>query len=618
LSRNSNIILRESGQTSIWSFVTGELDKPLLEEKQMAVMKSMAMTANLYAPEAGIANSLTGASSHPGDGWHDINWRKVHQNVRRLQVRIVKAIQEKRWGKVKALQRLLTRSFSGKALAVKRVTENQGKRTAGVDGEIWSTPGDKLKAVERLRQHGYRAQPLRRIYIPKSNGTSKRPLSIPAMLDRAMQALYLLALDPIAETTGDPNSYGFRKERSTADAIEQCFIVLSKRHSSQWILEADIRSCFDEISHQWLETHLPLEKSILRQWLKAGFIEQGTLYPTEEGVPQGGIISPVIANLTLDGLETALRSHYSRNTKRGQAAKVNLVRFADDFIVTGSSRAVLNDEVRPLVQAFLHERGLTLSENKTRITHIEQGFDFLGQNIRKYRGKLLIKPSAKNVQAFLGKVRSIIKANKTAKAGHLILQLNPVIRGWANFHRHVVSKQTYRWVDAQIFRALWRWAKRRHPSRAREWVRQKYFGASPYRHWAFSDMVTKPNGQSWRAWLLTAMRIPIQRHTKVRSKANPYDPEWETYFEKRIDTKMVSDLQGRDDLLRLWLSQRGLCPLCNQKITKQTGWHSHHLVWRVHSGHDGLQNRALLHPNCHQQVHSRGLQVEKPRPSQDV
>ena len=351
--------------------------------------------------------------------------------MRRLQVRIVKAIQEERWGKVKALQRLLTRSFSGKALAVKRVTENQGKRTAGVDGEIWSTPGDKLKAVERLRQHGYRAQPLRRIYIPKSNGISKRPLSIPAMLDRAMQALYLLALDPIAETTGDPNSYGFRKERSAADAIEQCFIVLSKRHSSQWILEADIRSCFDEISHQWLETHLLLEKPILRQWLKAGFIDQGTLNPTEEGVPQGGIISPVIANLTLDGLETALRSHYSRNTKRGQAAKVNLVRYADDFIVTGSSRAVLNDEVMPLVQAFLHERGLTLSENKTRITHIEQGFDFLGQNIRKYRGKLLIKPSAKNVQAFLGKVRSIIKANKTAKAGHLILQLNPVIRGWA-------------------------------------------------------------------------------------------------------------------------------------------------------------------------------------------
>lgn len=538
--------------------------------------------------------------------------------MRRLQARIVKATQEKRWGKVKALQRLLTRSFSGKALAVKRVTENQGKRTPGVDGEIWSTPDDKQRGIKRLRQHGYRAQPLRRIYIPKSNGKGNRPLSIPTMLDRAMQALYLLALDPIAETTGDPNSYGFRKERSTADAMEQCFNVLGKWFSAQWILEADIRSCFDTISHEWLERNIPLEKPILCQWLKAGFVDKGTSQPTVAGVPQGGIISPVIANLTLDGLETELRKRFPKHTQRGKAAKVNLVRFADDFIITGSSRQLLEEEVKPLLQAFLGKRGLVLSEHKTRITHIDTGFDFLGQNIRKYKGKALTKPSAENIQAFLAKVRAIIKANKTATAGHLILQLNPIIRGWLLFHRHAASKRTFCRVDDHIFRALWWWARRRHRSRAKEWVRQKYFGGSCRRRWAFTGFVTGENGQQRQVWLASAAKVSIRRHTKVISKANPYDPQWEAYFEKRIDAKMMSSLEGRNELRRLWLTQKGICPICQQKITKQTGWHSHHIVWQVHGGHDGADNRVLLHPNCHSQVHALGLPVVKPRPHEGV
>jgi len=286
----------------------------------MAVMKRIAIAANQYSPQGAITTSSTGASSHPGEGWNDIDWCQVNQNVRRLQARIVKATQAQRWGKVKALQRLLTRSFSGKALAVRRVTENQGKRTAGVDGETWATPEDKLAGIRRLRQRGYHAQPLRRIYIPKSNGKGKRPLSIPTMVDRAMQALYLLALDPIAETTGDPNSYGFRKERSPADGMEQCFKILCQSYSAPWIFEADIRSCFDKISHQWLEKHIPLEKPILRQWLKASFVDKGALSATTAGVPQGGIISPVIANLTLDGLETVLLTRFPKSTKQGQAA----------------------------------------------------------------------------------------------------------------------------------------------------------------------------------------------------------------------------------------------------------------------------------------------------------
>ena len=342
--------------------------------------------------------TLTGALSTGPGAWHTIDWYAVHRTVRRLQARIVKAVQAGRWGKVRALQHLLTHSFSGKALAVQRVTTNDGRKTPGVDGRVWDTPEKKARAIRELRQRGYRARPLRRVYIPKNDGTHRqRPLSIPTMHDRAMQALYLLALDPIAETMGDPNSYGFRTERSTADAIEQCFNVLARKHAPQWILEGDIRACFDGISHDWLLAHIPMETAMLRKWLKAGFMEKHVLSPTETGVPQGGIASPVIANLALDGLEKLLKAHYPPNTKRAQRAKVNLVRYADDFIITGSSPELLEHEVKPLVVQFLGERGLELSPTKTHLTSIEDGFDFLGQHLRKYAGKLLIKPARKNM-----------------------------------------------------------------------------------------------------------------------------------------------------------------------------------------------------------------------------
>jgi len=260
--------------------------------------------------------------------WKQINWIQCERTVRRLQARIVKATQEGRWSKVKALQRLLTCSFSGKALAVKRVTENQGKRTPGVDSVTWHTPAAKLRAIESLQRRGYQPLPLRRVYIPKANG-KQRPLGIPTMKDRAMQALYLLALEPVAETTADDNSYGFRPERSTADAIRQSFSVLSRKCAPQWILEGDIKGCFDHISHEWMCQHIPLDKLVLHRWLKAGYIESRNLFPTEAGTPQSGIISPTLANMTLDGLEELLLKHFPRGQwKNGRSwyPKVNLVR----------------------------------------------------------------------------------------------------------------------------------------------------------------------------------------------------------------------------------------------------------------------------------------------------
>ena len=558
------------------------------------------------------SGNSVGAASHKAEEWHSIDWAKAHHIVRRLQARIVKATQEQKWGKVKALQRLLTHSLSGKVLAVKRVTENQGKRTPGVDGTTWKTPQEKAMAIQRLRQRGYHPQPLRRIYIPKSNG-GKRPLSIPCMSCRAMQALYLLALDPVAETTADPNSYGFRKERSPADAIEQCFKALGKARSPQWILEGDIKGCFDKISHEWLLAHIPMDKSILRKWLKAGFIEKQVLHPTEEGTPQGGICSPVIANLALDGLERKLLERYPK-PKTGYNAKVNYVRFADDFIVTGISKALLEQEVKPLIEQFMGERGLLLSQEKTVITHINDGFDFLGQQVRKYNGKLIIKPSRKNVSAFLRKVRTLIKANKQATAGNLIVQLNPLIRGWANYHQHVVSKVTFARVGHAIFQALWRWARRRHPNKAKQWIKERYFKSINGKNWVFYGTIATKDGLVENR-LLHPAYVPIKRHVKIKGEANPYDPAWEEYFEKRLGVKMVHNLKGKRQLSALWKEQNGLCPICQQKITKLTGWHNHHLVWRVNGGKDVADNRVLLHPNCHRQVHSQRLEVVKPRPA---
>jgi RNA-directed DNA polymerase len=541
-------------------------------------------------------SAATQARAPSGVTWDGINWAKVQRQVRGLQTRIVKASQAGRHNKVKALQWLLTHSFSGKALAVKRVTENKGRNTPGVDKVTWKTPVAKTNAIASLKRRGYSPLPLRRVFILKKNGKT-RPLGIPVMKCRAMQALHLLALEPIAETTADLNSYGFRPERSTADAGEQCFTVLAKKANAEWVLEADIQGCFDKISHDWMLAHIPTDKAILKKWLKAGFVYQNELFPTEAGAPQGGIISPVLANMTLDGLEAWLAEKFPQARRTG--LKMNMVRYADDFVITGHSKEWLEQEVKPVVVEFLAVRGLVLSPEKTRITHIREGFDFLGWNIRKYNGKLLMKPSKANVKAHLDKIREVIRANKAAKQANLIRLLNPVLRGWANYHSHVVAKQTFARVDAHVWSMLWRWAVRRHPNKGARWVKEKYFKTRGTRNWVFTVTEKQEDGTKRELILLQESDTPIQRHVKIKAGANPHDPEWEPYFESRWGKKMLNSSRGRVKLYRVWLRQDGLCPDCQEPIAMGTHWDVRHIVKRTAGGSDAASNLELHHPSCH-------------------
>jgi len=535
--------------------------------------------------------------------WQYINWKQVVLTVKSIQSRIVKAVRAGRWNKVKVLQGILARSHAAKLLAIRRITENSGKRTAGIDGQKWNTPKAKFNGLKELTLKGYQPKAVRRINIPKKNG-KKRPLGIPTMKDRAMQALHLLTLDPVSESLADTNSYGFRPYRSCADAIARCFSMLAKPNAPVWILEGDIKGCFDNISHEWLLENIPMNREILRKWLKAGFVEKSQLFPTEKGTPQGSVISPTLANMVLDGLEMAIDKaagvkHWGKSEakRRINPNHIHLIRYADDFVVTCSDKSLLEHKIKPAIIDFLAIRGLTLSEEKTLMTHIDTGFDFLGQNIRKYNGKLLIKPSKKNVKVFLEKVKVAIKERAAAPTIAVLQKLAPMIRGWAMYHRHIVAKQTFQLVDNQIWKMLWKWSRRRHAHKKN--CKNRYFMRYKGQDWTFFAKDKDGNLKT----IFKASDVKIQRHPKIKGRANPYRKADETYFEQRMELNMLNKLVGKRMLRYLYERQKGCCRVCQQRISAQTGWNAHHLTPKYLGGKWTAENLVLLHPVCHIQVH---------------
>ena len=474
----------------------------------------------------------TGASTTPYAKWSEIPWARVTKEVERLQVRIAKAVKAERWNKVKVLQRLLDKSYFARLLAVKRVTENKGGKTPGIDGETWTTSDDKLHAVQELDKRSYRAKPLRRVYIAKKD-KSKRPLGIPTLYDRAKQSLLHLGLEPIAETTADKHSYGFRRNRCCMDAIEQCFRIFARKSSAQWVLEGDIKSCFDTISHEWIEQYIPLNSHVLNQWLKCGVVFNNKWRPTKAGVPQGGVCSPTITNMVLDGIEDVLKDTFK------QSDKIHIVRYADDFVVSGNSKEILENKVKPLIADFLRARGLHLSPTKTHITHISHGFDFLGYNLRKYSDKLLVKPSKPNIKSLLAKISGIVRKHSDTTIS-LLRRINPILRGWANYYRHVVAKKTFSYIDHKVFMMILYWCRRRHPNKSIGWIKRRYYASpkSPHLAWSFHATFRKPDGMNRIMELFKLAYIPIQRYIKVRGDANPFlDTQ---YFENRRYRKIRS------------------------------------------------------------------------------
>ena len=523
--------------------------------------------------------------------WKSIDWKKAEAEVSRLQARIAKATQEKKWNTVKRLQYLLSHSYYAKALAVRKVTTNKGKHTPGIDKELWNTPAVKMRNVLILTDKGYKAKPLRRVFIEKPGKKKKRPLGIPCMYDRAMQALYALALDPVSETTADEKSFGFRRGRSAQDACEYIFTALSRRTSPEWVLEGDIKGCFDHISHDWLIDHIPMDKSVLKQFLKAGFVFQNELFPTDEGTPQGGVISPILANMALDGMQKVLSDRFHTNRlgkidlRFKNAHKVNLVRYADDFIVTAATKEIA-EEAKEIIRGFLCTRGLELSEEKTLITHVDDGFDMLGWTFRRFKEKLIVKPSKKSVKALNASLHNtVLERGKAWRQEDLIRVLNRQLRGWANYHQSVCAKDAFSRTDHILYEMLWRWAKRRHPKKNRKWITANYWYSKGLRNWVFS---TK------NAELIRLGEVPVIRHTKVRMSANPYlDSE---YFIQRKIQNGMKRLSGR--FKKIWRNQNGCCYHCGQPMEISDEREIFYKIPKSMGGKDDVPNMAYVHKYC--------------------
>lgn len=541
--------------------------------------------------------------------WALLPWRKLEQHVYRLQKRIYRASERGNVQAVHRLQQLLMHSRSARLLAVRRVTQdNQGKKTAGIDGVKSLTPVERLTladAIHPKRMKRSKAKPVRRVWIPKPGKAEKRPLGIPVMRDRAYQALTKQALEPEWEARFEPNSYGFRPGRGCHDAIVAIFDEIKQK--AKYVLDADIKGCFDHISHQALLNKLatyPAMRQTIRSWLKAGVMEAEVFNPTEEGTPQGGVISPLLANIALHGMETTISEAFTY-----QERKPALVRYADDFVVLHHTREGV-EKARAILEQWLKDIGLELKPSKTRITHSlgttqeEGGFDFLGFNVRQYpvgkthsvrnqHGRLLgfktlTKPSKEAVKRHIRAIGKIVKDHQAAPQEAVIEDLNPIVTGWSNYYRTGVAKRTFKYCDDRLHSMLRHWARYRHPNKKARWVTHKYWGVDQGHGWKFRTQ----DGMELKAHAAT----PIVRHVRVKGTASPYDGKLLYWAQRLKDHPLTNNRTGQ--LLKL---QHGRCAYCGLYLKDGDLLEVDHLIPKHLGGDNRLINLQLLHRHCHDQ-----------------
>jgi RNA-directed DNA polymerase len=540
--------------------------------------------------------------------WHNVNWRKANRIVRQLRQRIFKATQNGDIKRVRSLQRLMLRSYSNVLLSVRKATqENQGKKTAGIDKVLVKTPLQRMKLTNDLAMNNndWQPKPARRVYIPKSNGKN-RPLGIPSIRDRCLQAIVKNALEPYWEAKFGGCSYGFRPGRSVHDAIGKIYLSICPHRTKKWIVDADISGCFDNIDHNNLMKtigNFPARR-LISAWLKAGYMDGNTFHRTKSGTPQGGIISPLLANIALNGLEKHLGVKY--NIRGESQGKRILVRYADDFVIMCESE---DDalKAKETTEEWLGLRGLELSKEKTKIVHISEGFDFLGFNIRQYKDKntttgwkLLIKPSNKFVKEAKSKIRKTFLKYHGQSVGRLIAEINPIIRGLAEYCRKVVSSKIFSSLDHYLYVRQRRYANRTHPNKPTYWKNRKYWGRLNLSRNAVWDFGDKRIG----AYMLKFSWFNIERHAMVTKTASPDDPELKDYWEKRWKTVAKSEATRFNKTKEKVANRQGYkCTICGESLFNEEPIDLHHIIPRSEGGKDEIRNLVWVHQYCHHKIH---------------